>query len=733
MSGNLKPRRVGSLSVTNGKRVDVVEVAREPTVSRRRSAAGANNVSAAESHANRSDRAVLTLLFALSLGSYAIGRVTQLSTLSLAGALGVLFFGVGTAPLQMSRTVSLSVRLAVSGLLGLSTALLIGFAMVLGPLWHPGLFAVLVVVAACVAHAVALPSAIADLDASLSRWPDGRELVRRVTRPSLLFTVAGTCLWLGSATLTGQIIAPVGGFPVQITALWYLGVVLVLAALVLARNERHEGYAMVAVGSLVLALTLTPALVYGMPRSQSAAKHVEFVRLALNRHHLRAGDGIYFAYSAFFDAVAWLCRLTRVSDPTGLATFWPVLMGLIRLAELRLLFGALIEGRYRRWVAITVVVLVDSIGADYFSPQSVGYLLGLGVFALAVSAPPVVSDRLRAALIVIAGLALAVTHELSPYIVGGVLVVLAFARCARPRWAGLAILAPALLWALVNINLVTGFLSLSSLLDFANFQPPASTGVAGLGHAPIIGESSHALLVAMLVLAGGALVGFADHWRQRWAWAYLLSAGVGLMLVAVNPYGHEGIFRAAVFAIPWLALLASYAAPRPSAVAGSAAVMALCVGLFAIFLVAAYGMDGAAVMRRADLRAVRVFERAPANAYLLEVGFGDLPTGPPGLSGERQISFDVLDDRVTQPPGGPRTGDPVALLKAFRKFGRRQIGARVGQLYAIWSPVSSLFGSEYGLQRPGESERWRDLVLASPAWRVVFHQDGTYLLRAVGS
>jgi hypothetical protein len=288
------------------------------------------------------------------------------------------------------------------------------------------------------------------------------------------------------------------------------------------------------------------------------------------------------------------------------------------------------------------------------------------------------------------------------------------------------------LWALVNINLVTGFLSLSSLLDFANFQPPPTTGVAGLGHAPIIGESSYALLVAMLVLAGGALVGFADHWRQRWAWAYLLSAGVGLMLVAVNPYGHEGIFRAAVFAIPWLALLASCAAPRPSAVAGSAALMALCVGLFAIFLVAAYGMDGATVMRRADLRAVRIFERAPPNAYLLEVGFGDLPTGPPGLSGERQISFDVLDDHVTQPPGGPRAGDPVALLRAFRRFARRQIGARVGELYAIWSPVSVRFASEYGLQRPGETERWRDLMLASPAWRVVFRRDGTYLFRAVG-
>jgi hypothetical protein len=339
---------------------------------------------------------------------------------------------------------------------------------------------------------------------------------------------------------------------------------------------------------------------------------------------------------------------------------------------------------------------------------------------------------LRASLIVIAGCALAVTHELSPYIVGGVLVVLALARCARPRWAGLAVLGPALLWAMLNIEVVGGFVSLASLLDFGNFTPPPTFAAAGLSHAPIVSESSDALLAAMLVLSGGALVGFADQVRRRRAWAYLLSAAVGLMLVALNPYGHEGIFRAAVFAIPWLALLATYSVPRPSAVAASAASLALCLGLFAIFLVAAYGMDGAAVIRPADLRAVRIFERAPPNSYLLEVGFGDLPSGPPGLAGDRQISFDVLAKHGIRPPRGLRAGDPVALLRAYRKFARELKGAHVGPLYAVWSPAAALYASEYGLQTPGEGARWRDLMLASPAWRVVFHQGGTYLFRAVG-
>jgi hypothetical protein len=732
MTGDLQPRSVDSLPLVTGEHVDVVEVSPETVWPGRGPALRRSGAPARRRRAAGADRAVLTILFAFFFELYALGRVLGISTLALIGALGILFCGVGTAPLQFSRRVSRPARLAVAGLLGLSTSLVLGFVMVLAPLWHPGVLAAAVFAGACVAHAIALPSSFDDLAVSRSHRPRPRDLLRSASRPSSLCIVVGTLLWLGPAVFTGRIVPGIGGFPTQISFLWFVGIVLVLAGIVLARYERHEGYAAAAVGSLVLALTLTPALVYGMPRSQSAAKHVEFVRLVLASHHLHAGDGIYFAYSAFFDAVAWLCRLAHVSDPTGLATFWPVLMGLIRLVTLRLLFGQLIEGRYRRWAAITLVVLADSIGQDYFAPQAVGFVLALGVFAVSVGARPAVDPRLRAAVVVIASLALAVTHELSPYIVGCVLIALAFARCARPRWAGVAVLAPAILWALINHRVLTGFVSLSSLLNLANFRPPQTFSAPGLSRAPIVGENSHALLLAMLVLSGGALIGFARHRRERWAWAYVISAGIGLVLVAVIPYGREGIFRAAEFGIPWLALMAAYAVPRPSPVAGSAAWMALSLGFLATFLVAAYGMDAAGVMRRADLQAIRIFERAPPNSYLLQIGFGDLPSGPPSPAG-RQLNFDAVGTAATQRPGRPRASDLVTLLTNYRSVASARTGRHTGELYAIWSPAQSTYAYEYGLQWPGQANRWRDLMLSSPSWHVVYHDDDTYLFRAVGT
>lgn len=46
-----------------------------------------------------------------------------------------------------------------------------------------------------------------------------------------------------------------------------------------------------------------------MPRSQSAAKHIDLVQTILQAHYLSRGAGIYQAYSGFFSGVAWLCDL----------------------------------------------------------------------------------------------------------------------------------------------------------------------------------------------------------------------------------------------------------------------------------------------------------------------------------------------------------------------------------------------------------------------------------------
>jgi GT2 family glycosyltransferase len=717
---------VDRVALPSGRVVDIVEIApRVPAPIR------PHGPRRARPRTPTPDRAALTALFAFFLCAYAVTRLAGLSNAALAAELGALFFGVGTAPLQPSPRIALSVRLGVAGLVGLATVLLIGALMVLGPLWDPVLAALLVVVAACGMHIVALPSALADARLWRSLSAGRPRLVPALTTPSSLCTLAGTSLWLSAALASGQFALGIGGFPAAITPLWHLGVVVVLAGIALAWREEREGYAAFAVGSLVLALTLTPALVYDMPRSQSAGKHVELVRLILASGHLDAGHGIYFAYSGFFAAVAWLCRLAGTSDAIGLATYWPVIIGLVRVAELRFLFGQFIEGRNRRWAAIALVVLVDAIGADYFSPQSVGYVMGLGVFGLVLIRPGTLDHRLAAGLVVTCGCALAVTHQLSPYVIGGVLAILAIAGYARPRWAALGILIPAGLWALLHRDVLASYFSLSSLGRISNFAPPYTPTAPGLSRDPIVGLSSQGLLLGLVVLIAAALVGLARHRRARWPWTYLVCASVGLLLIAVNPYGNEGIFRAALFGIPWLAAIAVHAARRAYPPLASAAWMALTLGLLSTFLVAAFGMDASGVMRRGDLQAVRIFEReAPHDSYLLQVGFGDLPSGAPHVApGSQTITMTDIDDPDARQALRPRANDLVALTERAERFATNQLGRHAGPLYAIWSPTSSWYAREYGLALPTQSARWLGLLLSSRAWRVVYRSGDTYLLR----
>jgi hypothetical protein len=383
-------------------------------------------------------------LFATFFALYAMGRALQVPYLALVGELGVLLFGVGAAPLQVSRSARLAARLGVAGLVMLSSMSLLGVLMVLEPLgqpWHPFLWAAAALATAALAHGVGVRRALSDLRIV------GRRAARAVWSVShapqgggwapLTATVLGTAAWLAAAIMAGHIPPGVAGFLPHIPPVWYAGVASLIVAVFLAHGKR-EVYVTLAVLSLVLALSVTPALVYAMPRSQSAAKHIEFVQLILAQHRLSTGSGIYATYSAFFAGIAWLCSVARVSDVTGLATWWPVFIGLVGLAELRLLFGRLSSSGYRCWAAIMIVVLVNSIGADYFSPQSIGFVMGLGIYALVLSrgGPPPVDGRLRIALLVFSGCALATTHELSPFIVGGVWSSLrcsgAPARVGRP-------------------------------------------------------------------------------------------------------------------------------------------------------------------------------------------------------------------------------------------------------------------------------------------------------------
>lgn len=676
-----------------------------------------------------------------------------------AGALVYLLWGVGSAPWQFNRHLRLHTRVALAGATGLSVLLLVSTAMVSVGYWAPmGATAVLVGVTS-VLHVIALFAAIREIRLSPVVVPARRDALPLL---QLGLLAAGMVLCLVSALRHRHLTPDFWGFPLQLGVSWLLGLGLVLAA-ALAFPFRRESVTATAVTGLMLVLTLTSSIVYDGPRTLSVAKHVDMVDQIMALGHPNSAVEVYNSWSGFFAANAWLSGIVDIDDPMQLALFWPPLLGLLRVAALRYLIGKLTDRPRIAWLGVTFAVLADSQGVDYFSPQSVGFVLGLVIFALALSTSRSVGRTLTLLGI---GSALAVSHQLSPYIVGGVLVVLVLFGAARQWWLPALVLGPAVTWTVAHFGAVAGFLHLGQLGNVANLRPPVTTASAGLERLPVVGISVLALLLPVLLVGLAALVTLYRQSerrvlhravrrrltdKERLLWGCAAAPGVGLALVLVNPYGNEGLFRAVLFATPWLAALACLAfeprtwepgtgrhrTPEVSPRGGRPVSRLTATGLGAVltlcFLVSAFGMDAVKIVRTGDLAALQYFSHQgsglPTDPQIMVLlGAGDLPTVPLPADGSHDtVGRDAIGVPVVQLPDFDGPAQVRELTEALLRYSGRPAGG--ADLYAMWSPTSAAYGRAYGIQTEEQFGLLLDALTHSTFWTVELATDGTVVLR----
>lgn len=671
---------------------------------------------------------VRLILAVVSLASLAVGAVAVAvgaTPLRVACLLLFCLVGIGSAPWQRNVALHLPARLALTLVTGFAVLTFVPMTMLAFQAWHP-LAAFVVVALVCTSfHVAALRPALADARSVPIPWrPERRSSAATVV---LAVTGAGCCL---AAALTNRHLDPgFYGFLIEIGPLWYAGLALLLVALVLPRGDNEPEIALPIV-LLVLVLTLTPALVYDGPRSQSAGKHVGLVTQIRTYHGFVSTFDIYNNWSGFFASVAWLCDIGGIRDPMRIATFWPPLIAVFRVAALRFLFGQVLPSARQSWLAVTIAVLADPLGADYFSPQSMGFLLGLAVFGLALSP---YGDAMRLGMILVAGCILSMSHQLSPYIVGGTLIVLVVFRQVRPWWTPLLVLGPAVLWAVAHYKALEGFLSLEVIGRPSNFRPPPTVGTETLERLPIVLETVLALLFGIAFAGTLALIGLLRRRRDRRLWAFACCPAAGLLLCAINPYGQEGIFRAVLFGVPWLAVLGATWLPAPARLPTRIAALQWAAILTAAFLVASFGLDATNVVRPADMAADRYFwqrggDRPATMHYLLRLGTGDVANFLPIRGGGHDyVSRATLNVPVRQ-QAHPRPDDQMRRLTAkLLKYSGESLSE--AQLYAIWSPVQTTYAWAYALQSPDQAAALRDAFVRSPYWHVAFRQNGTLLFR----
>jgi len=679
----------------------------------------------------------------LSLGSLVTGATAfavGADATRLGSFLIFCLLGVGSAPWQMNRALRLPARLTLTMVTSLAVLTLVSVAALVLRHWHSMAMFVAVVVVCVPLHLAGLRRATADGELSRRSSPPTEDALSDGSHPTPLRAAAflrspamlgagiGGILCLNSALAHRHLDPGFFGFLTKIGIAWYAGLALILVALALARAN-EEWQLAVPVVLLVIVLTLTPAIVYDGPRSQVAAKHVDLVLQIRELHRLDSAIEIYNAWPGFFGATAWLCDITGIRDPMRLATFWPPLLGLFRIAALRFLFGQVLRRPYQAWTAVALAVLADPIGADYFSPQSVGFVIGMAAIGLALSKGEHIP---RLTMIFVAAWVLAVSHQLSPYTVGGALVVLVVFRQVRPWWTPLLVLVPALLWAVLHRGALTDFISWKAIGRAYNFRPPKTVESPGLERLAIVNEAWQALVLGIVIVGAIAALALLRYRRRLRTWALACCSTVGLVLVAINPYGQEGIFRAALFGIPWLAVLAAHCFSSSRRLVTRPALFVVTSALAGTFLVASFGLDAINVMRPSDVAAFRYFQQQRTypitTHYVLALGAGDLPTSLPPQTGNFQaIRRDKLNDPVRQEPYLQADLQVKTLTERFLRFSREP--PDTAHLYAVWSPVSSYYARAYGLQTPDQFVALRDAFRRSPYWEVAFHQDGTYLFR----
>ncbi|MCU7723125.1 hypothetical protein ODJ79_05310 [Actinoplanes sp. KI2] len=688
-------------------------------------------------------RLVISALSLLAFLSGVTGLLADVPGLRLVGFVGYFLFGVGAAPWALLPKLDLPLRLALTVTTSLGALVIFSTAMLDAGAWQTA-------VATSVLCAVTVPLHVAGLAMSLrERRPPSLRITLGPLGPGVFVSGAGVLLCLVAALMHRHTDPGLWGFLAQIGPLWYVGVGLVVLSLAISRSYAEAATA-IGVLALIVVLTGTQAIVYDLPRIQSSAKHVEMVQQIRHQHLLQSTVAVYNGWPGFFSAMAWLADAAGIRDPLHLATAWQLLIGLYRVVAMRWFAGQVIRDRRLIWPAVLFCALPDTIGQDYFSPQSVGFVLGILIFGFALSRLPL---PVKAAAMIGAGLTMAVTHQLSPYIVGGALCVLVVFRQLKPWWLPATVLGTAVLWALVNWADISQFVDLSHLGRSGNLTTPTPTASSGLGRLTVFLAMEATLAVSLLILGALSLVvlwrqrmSLVILWRQRrsprqWEpenlrlWALAACPGAGLAIVIAHPYGKEGLYRAVLFALPWLAVLAAQAFALRANRWWQATQLAVASMLTVNFVIGTFSLDASNVMRKGDLDAFAAYAQTHTDGgvnYCLVIGPGDVPSGPnTGPNTRIAVYRDAIDTTYGFTIDTVDAKTVETLTEQLIAYSG--LSDPTDRLYAFWSPTSSYYGWEYGLHTPEQFAALRDAFAASPLWKVTFSEGGSMLFAYVGS
>ncbi|MEV6902808.1 hypothetical protein [Amycolatopsis sp. NPDC051372] len=338
---------------------------------------------------------------------------------------------------------------------------------------------------------------------------------------------------------------------------------------------------------LACVTTLGVVLVYGLqPATEQTARltvswlHTGFARYIAENGHALDGYDARFSWPGFFSLTAFLTEASGQPDASPLLQWAPTFFAGAAVLGMRALAAAVFGNGRAGWLATWIFLLAEWTEQDYLSPQAAGYLIMLAALALTVRylvrpglahpvrsrpgrrLPPTNLPRERLAahgLILIFALALAPTHQLTPFVLAGLLLVMALTRRLWPGWLPWLVLVPALVWFSLGakdfwqgqLHMVIG--------DIGQVTSSVDQGITGR----FTGDAGRTAILIVRVALTGAVSALAlggwwvRHRRGLHSLPLVVLAAAPLAMAVFQSYGGEVFVRCYLFALPFAALLAA--------------------------------------------------------------------------------------------------------------------------------------------------------------------------------
>ena len=436
----------------------------------------------------------------------------------------------------------------------------------------------------------------------------------------LLPLIAGIGAWAyGVSRIQRQAIGPYGVLA-SANAWFILGLVLLLAGMLAELGRpRARTWLLGAylIGVIVAIHSTVPLLYGGTPEYAWVYKHVGVIQEFGRYQRVTDTSNIYQEWPALFTSAASISSLGN-AGPLSFAAWGPLAF---ELADALLLLGIFRLLTARRRLPYLAVLLYEGliawVGQDYLSPQAFGYLLWLGIMAIVVRwllvpdpaharwrfvnraravllahrpAPQQASTAMRwvaFALVAVIYFAIVAAHQLTPYIALLGVVALVLLGVVWRGWLMVVLLAVIAIGFLApRYGLISsqfgGIFSGGDVFENA----AGSKGILHKAAELRTGEVVHVLAALMWM---GAAAAIAVRWRSLGRVAVpAVLAFSPFVVLGVQSYGGEAIYRVFLFSAPWCALLISgliaelRGALRPL-VSATACTVALAAGLQGLY------------------------------------------------------------------------------------------------------------------------------------------------------